>query len=127
MTLNIPLQMELLCSLWEISPENLLQGFIDDTCQCLNSSGSDERIKAASYLLRCGYGMHWFTYDETVQMICELDQIRNEWHHFERDHQKDYPRHMRQKLKAWHKKWDNIKNNQEPTKNTCNRLIVNNM
>ena len=106
MTLNISLQMELLCSLWEISPENLLQGFIDDACQCPNSSGSDERIKAASYLLRCGYGMCWFTYDETVQMICELDEIRNQWHH----HQKDYPRHKRQKLKAWHKKWENIKN-----------------
>jgi hypothetical protein len=112
MTLNIPLQMELLCSLWEISPEQILQAFIDDACQCPNSSGSDERIKAAAYLLRCGYGMFWFTYDQTVQMICELDDIRNEW----RQHQKGYPRHMRQKLKAWHKKWDNIKNNQESTK-----------
>ena len=109
MTLNIPLQMELLCSLWEISPENLLQGFIDDTCQCLNSSGSDERIKAAAYLLRCGYGMGWFTYDETVQMICDLDDIRNQWHRFEYDHPKDYPRHMRQKLKAWHARWRKIK------------------
>jgi len=109
MTLNIPLQLQLLCSLWEISPENLLQGFIDDTCQCPNSSGSDERIKAAAYLLRCGYGMYWFTYDETAQMICELDGIRNEWRHFERDHKKDYPRHMRQKLKAWHARWRKIK------------------
>jgi hypothetical protein len=122
MTLNIPLQMQLLCSLWEISPEQILQAFIDDTCQCLNSSGSDERIKAASYLLRCGYGMFWFTYDETVQMICELDGIRNGWHH-----QEGYPRHMRQKLKAWHKKWGDIKNKQAPTKNTRSTLIINNI
>jgi hypothetical protein len=123
MTLNVPLQMQLLCSLWEISPEKILQAFIDDTCQCLNSSGSNERIKAASYLLRCGYGMFWFTYDETVQMICELDDIRNQWWH----HQEGYPRHMRQKLKAWHKKWENIKNNQATTKNTRSILIINNI
>jgi hypothetical protein len=127
MTLNIPLQMQLLCSLWEISPEKILQAFIDDTCQCLNSSGSDERIKAASYLLRCGYGMFWFTYDQTVQMICELDGIRNEWRHFDRDNKKGYPRHMRQRLKAWHRKWDNIKNKQATTKNTRSALIINNI
>jgi len=108
-TLDIPLQMRLLCSLWEITPESILQAFIDDACQCPDSSGSDERIRAASYLLRCGYGMYFFDYSETVQMIDELDDIRTDWYRFEGDHQKGYPRHIRKRLNAWHTRWRKIK------------------
>jgi hypothetical protein len=109
MTLNIPLQMRLLCSLWEITPEQILQAFIDDAGQCPNSSGSDERIQAASYLLRCGYGMFFFTYIQTVQMIDELDDIRTHWYHFDQENKKGYPRHMRKRLRAWHTRWKKIK------------------
>ena len=109
MTLNIPLQMRLLCSLWEISPEQILQAFIDDACQSPNNSGSDERIKAASYLLRCGYGMFFFDYLQTVQMISELDDICIDWSRFDRDNKKGYPVYMRKKLKAWHARWMKIK------------------
>ncbi len=109
MTLNIPLQMRLLCSLWEITPEQILQGFIDDACQCPNSSGGNQRISAASYLLRCSYGLYWFTYAQTGQMIDELDDIRIAWQRFDRDHQKGYPRYMRKRLKTWHARWMKIK------------------
>ena len=52
MKLDIPEQLELLCSLLETTPESILQGFINDVSQTVNSNGSDERVMATGYLLR---------------------------------------------------------------------------
>jgi hypothetical protein len=51
MNLDIPRQLELLCSLLETSPEKLLQGFIHDLCRTQHSNGSDERLLAGEYFL----------------------------------------------------------------------------
>ena len=54
--LNVPKQLELLCDLLETTPQQILQGFINDVSLEVNSNGSDERRMAVEYFMRCSYG-----------------------------------------------------------------------
>jgi hypothetical protein len=105
--LDIPKQLELLSSLLETTPQQLLQGFIDDLCRTQQSNGSDERILAGEYFLRCGYGMHCFDYDQAEEMLSELDCIRYAGCHC--DNEKEQRRHIHKRIKEWYTTWKKIK------------------
>jgi hypothetical protein len=112
MTLDIPRQLELLCSLLETTPRHLLQSFIDDLTRTPQSNGSDERMMAAAYFLRCGYGMHCFDYDQVDEMLSELDCIRYERYQFNSDQETQYRKHARGRLKEWYTRWRKVKKTQ---------------
>jgi hypothetical protein len=107
--LNIPKQLELLCSLLETTPERVIQGFVDDVSLSQQSNGSDERMMATEYFMRCGYGMHLFDYQEQEQMLEELNQIRYNFYHFGNDEMAAYKRYAQKEMKTWHNRWENVK------------------
>jgi hypothetical protein len=109
MKLKIPHQLELLCSLWETTPEEVTQGFINDVSQSQASNGSDERWMSAEYLLRCCYYMSNFDYDQAQEMIAELNEIRRERYNFDNGQEAMYRKHSQKQLKAWNKKWEQVK------------------
>jgi hypothetical protein len=108
-TLDIPRQLVLLCSLLEITPERLLQSFIHNLTRTQQSNGSDERMMAAAYFLRCGYGMHCFDYEQTEEMLTELDCIRYERYQFDSEKEAAYRKHLQKRLKEWYTRWHKVK------------------
>ena len=112
--LDIPKQLELLCSLLETTPERLLQSFIDDLTRTQQSNGSDERMMVAAYFLRCGYGMHCFDYEQTEEMLTELDCIRYERYQFEPEKEAQYRKHIRKRINEWYTRWRKVKKVQSP-------------
>lgn len=75
-TLEIPKQLQLLCLLLETTPEQILQGFINDVSLEVGSNGSDERMMAVEYFLRVGYGMHRYDYEDIETMFDGLNWLR---------------------------------------------------
>lgn len=110
--LDIPKQLELLCSLLETTPERLLQGFIDDVTRTGQSNGSDERMMAAAYFLRCGYGIHCFDYEQAETILMELDCIRYERYQFGNEKEAEYRKHLQKRLKEWYTRWQKVKKEQ---------------
>ena len=104
-SLDIPRQLELLCTLMDTTPQELLQSFIHDVSRTPEGNGSDEREMATEYLLRRGYGMHRFDYIQFRTMLLELDAIRYERCQFAMDHEVAYKRHVRKRLKEWYTYW----------------------
>ena len=104
-TLEIPQQLEMLCNLLETTPERVIQGFIDDVSLSQRSNGSDERMMATDYLLRCGYGMQYFDYEQQQEMLEGLNQIRYDFYLFGNDQKAAYNRHVQKELKIWQSKW----------------------
>ncbi len=51
-TVEVPKQLALICELLEVTPQAVLQNFIDDVSLEVNSSGSDERRMAVEYFMR---------------------------------------------------------------------------
>jgi hypothetical protein len=64
---------------------------------------------ATDYFLRCGYGMNFFDYDQQVEMLEGLNQIRYNFYYFGNDQMKAYRRHARKQLKAWQTRWQKEK------------------
>ena len=108
-TLDIPRQLALLCSLLETTPERLLQSFIDDLTRTPQSNGSDQRMMAADYFLRCGYGMHCFDYEQIETMLTELDCLRYERYQFDNEKEAEYRKHIRKRINQWYTRWHKIK------------------
>ena len=108
-TLDIPPQLEMLCTLLETTPQKVIQGFIHDVSLSLGSNGSDERMMATEYFMRCGYGMHLLDYQEQEQMLEELNQIRYNFYHFGNDEMAAYKLYARKEIKTWHHRWENVK------------------
>jgi hypothetical protein len=104
-TLEIPPQLEMLCSFLETTPERVIQGFINDVSLSRGSNGSDERMMATDYFLRCGHGIHLFDYDQQREMLEGLNQIRHDFYLFGNDQRAAYNRHAQKELKLWQSKW----------------------
>lgn len=107
--LDIPRQLELLCSLMDMTPEDLLQSFINDVSHTTQSNGSDERMMADEYLLRIQPGQTRINTIEIKTMLLELDIIRYERCQFAMDNEVAYKRHVRKRLKEWYTCWQKIK------------------
>ncbi len=106
MELQIPRQLALLCDLLEITPQQVLQGFINDLSQEVHASnGSDERNMAAAYFLRVGYGTHCYEWEQISQMFEELDLLRWQWPGNDPEKEKQYRQQCRTYLKRWHQQW----------------------
>lgn len=108
-TLEIPPQLEMLCDLLETTPQRVIQGFIDDVTLSQRSNGSDERMMATDYFMRCGYGMHLFEFDQVQEMLEGLNQIRYDFYLFGNDQMAAYKRHAQKELKQWQSKWKKVK------------------
>jgi len=105
-TLEIPHQLALMCKLLDTTPQAVLQAFINNASLEVNSSGSDERRMAVEYFMRCGYGMHRYSFDEVQQMFDELDQLRQRWLGNDEEKEKQYLQLRKASLKQWHKEWE---------------------
>ena len=105
MTLEIPKQLELICELLETTPQQILQGFINDLSLEVNSSGSDERRMAVEYFMRVGYGMHHYSFEEVETMFDGLNWLRWQWPGNDEEKKKEYQQQRKAFLKQWFKKW----------------------
>lgn len=108
-TLEIPPQLDMLCNLLETTPQRVIQGFVDDVTLSQRSNGSDERMMATDYFMRCGYGMHLFEFDQVQEMLEGLNQIRYDFYLFGNDQMAAYKRHVQKELKQWQSKWKKVK------------------
>ena len=108
--MNIPpRQLELLCDLLEVTPEEVLQRFINDVSPEVNSSGSDERRMAVEYCLRCCYGYHRYDMDQIEQMFDGLNWLRRQWPGNDPEKEKLYQQQRKAFLKKWCKEWKSKK------------------
>ena len=114
--LDIPRQLELLCELWETSPETIIQAFIYDAALHLLHTPTEGRDMATNYLLRCGYGMHSYTYGQTVEIIKELTVIILNSIKYDNPWDTEYQGHLKESLDTWYKKWNQVKNGQTNNK-----------
>jgi len=101
-TLEIPEQLTMLCELLETTPQAVLQAFVNDVSLEVNSSGSDEREQATSYFMRCGHGMHRYSFEQVEQMFEGLNWLR--WQQYEKKGAAFNALH-RQFLKDWFAEW----------------------
>lgn len=109
-TLNIPAQLTQLCALLETTPEAVLQGFINDVSQEVQSSnGSDERAMAAAYFMRVGYGNNRYGYAQIEEMFWELDALRRQWPGNDAASERAYQRHRKTALAQWFRRWQAVK------------------
>ncbi|MCO5091965.1 hypothetical protein [Bosea sp. (in: a-proteobacteria)] len=53
--IDLPSEFRFLCEDADVSPKDVLEGFIRDLCALPGSNGSDERDRAQAYFDRCGY------------------------------------------------------------------------
>lgn len=100
--LNIPQQLQMLCELLETTPQQILQGFINDMSLEAGSNGSDERRMAVEYFMRCGYGMHRYEFEEVEQMFDGLNWLR--WQQYEKKGAA-FKALQKQFLKEWFNEW----------------------
>jgi hypothetical protein len=100
--LQIPKQLEMICELLEVTPQAVLQNFIDDVSLEVNSSGSDERRMAVEYFMRVGYGMHRYEFDQVEQMFDGLNWLR--WQQYKKKGAA-FKKLQQQFLKEWFKEW----------------------
>jgi hypothetical protein len=108
-TLEIPPQLEMLCNLLGTTPQRVIQGFVDDVSLSQRSNGSDERMMATGYFIRCGYGMHIFEFDQVQEMFEKLDQLRYDSYMFYTGQRTAYNRYVQKELKQWQTKWKKVK------------------
>jgi len=104
-TVEVPKQLALICELLEVTPQAVLQNFIDDVSLEVNSSGSDERRMAVEYFMRVGYGMHRYEFDQVEQMFDGLNWLRCQWPGNDAEKEKQYLQERRKFLKQWLKEW----------------------
>jgi len=104
-TLDVPKQLEMICELLEVTPQAVLQNFIDDVSLQVGSSGSDERRMAVEYFMRVGYGMHRYEFDQVEQMFDGLNWLRCQWPGNDEAKEKQYLQERRAFLKQWLKEW----------------------
>ena len=105
--LQIPGQLAMLCELLEITPQQLLQGFINDlSLEVHYSNGSDERRMAGEYFMRVGYGMHRYSFDQVEQMFEGLNWLRLQWPGNDKEKEKQYLQRRKGYLKQWFQGWE---------------------
>ena len=113
LTLEIPKQLALLCDLLDTTPQEILQGFIDDLSLEVHSSGSDERRMAVEYFMRVSYGIHLYEWDQIQQMFDDLNWLRLQWPGNDEVKEKQYLADRKAFLKRWFKEW---KSKQDPSR-----------
>lgn len=104
-TLNVPEQLQMLCELLETTPQQILQGFINDMSLEVGSNGGDERRMAVEYFLRVGYGTHRYEWEQIETMFDGLNWIRWQWPGNDTEKEKQYQRQRRAFLKQWFREW----------------------
>lgn len=99
---HIPKQLELLCSLLETTPQQVLQGFIDDVSLEPGSNGSEERRMAVEYFMRVGYGIHRYESGQIETMFDGLNWLR--FQHYKKK-RKVWANLRYRFLKRWYEEW----------------------
>jgi hypothetical protein len=100
--LEIPKQLQMLCELLDITPQEVLQGFINDLSLEIGSNGSDERRMAVEYFLRVGYGTHRYEWEDIETMFDGLNWLR-----FQQYEKKGtaFKALQKQFLEEWFREW----------------------
>ena len=108
--IRINKQLQMLCAILEVSPEEVLQQFADNlSLDSKYTSSSDERSMAVEYFMRCGYGMHIFTFDEIETMFDQLNAIRLDAYHYGNQLEWFYLQNRRKQFNALLKHWSKLK------------------
>lgn len=82
-TIEIPDDVQVLCEVFNIEPEDLLEQFLQDLCSLPGNGGSDERRMAKEYFLRGGIASNG--------IFSDYDEQETVLHSFEALYQKHYP------------------------------------
>lgn len=119
-TIRINKQLNMLCQVLEIKPEQVLQDFADNlSLHHQYTSGSDERRMAVEYFMRVGYGTGAIDFDELEHMFDQLETLRWAFYNFGNDRHEEYLAYRNNELaklqRAWLKKVQKVK--QEYMKN----------
>ncbi len=106
MKIRINKQLEMLCKILGITPQEVLQHFADDlSLDHRYTSGSDERRMAVEYFMRCGYGTHLFDFEEIEQMFDELNAIRYNFYNYGNGREKEYIQYRDKRYKEFFAEW----------------------
>lgn len=74
--IEIPVQMQILCNMMEISPETVFQKFADDLSLATEGMASDNRMKMATeYFMQCGLELGKYKQQQTDMLFKELDEL----------------------------------------------------
>jgi hypothetical protein len=110
LTLDIPRPLTQLCTLWDTTPQQLIQSFIYDTSQSGRANGNDECWMSIGYLLRCGYYISSFQGNQAFEMLTELADIHLEYYTSTGNQEKPpNPEQKQKQLRAWYKKWEALR------------------
>ncbi len=114
MKIRINKQLQMLCDILGTTPQQVLQDFADNlSLNYRYTSGSDERMMAVQYFMRCGYGMHLFDYDEVQQMFDELEYIRYRFYDYGNPREDEYISDCKKRYQEFFKQWKAIKKQKE--------------
>lgn len=78
-SLLIPCQFRMICSLLEIDVERVLQDFMSDLFNANHNTGTEEWIMIRDYFILSRYGQHHYTSSDIRLMIEELHTITSLW------------------------------------------------
>jgi hypothetical protein len=79
-TLKIPREMQLLCSMAEIEPETVLQSFANDLSIASERLDENDRRKmATNYLLRCTEDNELYKKHQVDVFFKELNELLDKW------------------------------------------------
>ncbi|RFM27931.1 hypothetical protein [Deminuibacter soli] len=79
LSLRLPPDFSMVCTLLDVSPEQVLIEFMDNVSRRIPSKGDAERDAALNYMLHCQYGNHLFNPADYTALFKELDAIRSLW------------------------------------------------
>ena len=114
MKIRINKQLEMLCEILSTTPQQVLQHFADNlSLDYRYTNGSDERMMAVQYFIRCGYGMHLFDIEEIEQMFEALDIIRYRFYQYGNPREKEYIKERNKCYKEFLEQWKALKEKKE--------------
>jgi hypothetical protein len=114
MKIRINKQLQMLCEILGTTPQQVLQDFADNlSLDYQYTSGSDERMMAVQYFMRCGYGMHLFDYEEVEQMFDALNDIRYSFYNYGNPREEEYVNERNKRYREFYKQWKVLKEQKE--------------
>lgn len=106
MKIRINKQLKMLCEILDTTPQLVLQDFADNlSLDHEHTSGSDERMMAVSYFMRCGYGTHVLDYEEVEQMFDELNAIRSSFYNYGNPRIEEYNEYRNKRYQEFYEEW----------------------
>lgn len=117
--IEIPVEIVMLCDIFDIKPEELLSAYMEDLCSMKSNQGSDERRMAKEYFLRGGIAMPGWLDNDNVDVGISVYEIQSDLiEQFADMYTENYPaianteydEKRKKQLEDWYSKAKKIKN-----------------